>query len=316
MGFIKEWKGILTGRKDPAQHAAPGHELWEEILATVPPRFIPLVCGEGCVENDRVSLSNGTICLQQPQGDKAEYVQGAFLPRTPWRKPTDWERKRLWQDSGVTNVDFVGVARIPDELLAALRKVVSDTDKDTLRQLEPRRIREFIGPLINYLSDRFAYKSEPINHGIHVHLPGRETVTIDSSNRKFLGLHVDSWDRYPLEVRARSLNRICVNLGTEPRHFLFLNLSLMNMATNMSRLVAQEAQATPDPASEPVGPAFMSRFPGYPIVKVRIAPGEAYIAPTDNVIHDASTVGSREPSITLTLRGWFTVPAVEARSAG
>jgi hypothetical protein len=43
-------------------------------------------------------------------------------------------------------------------------------------------------------------------------------------------------------------------------------------------------------------------------VKVRVAPGEAYIAPTDNVIHDASTVGSQTPSITLTLRGWFTVP--------
>lgn len=312
MGFIKEWKGIFAGRKDPAQHVAPGYELWKETLATVPPRFIPLVCCESCVDNDRTSLSNGTICLQQPEGHKAEYIQGAFLPRPPWRKPTDWERKRLWQDTGVTNVDFVGVAAIPEELLAALRKAVSETDKDALRQLEPRRIREFIGPLVEYLSDRFAYKSEPINHGIHVHLPGRETVTIDSSNRKFLGLHLDSWDRYPLEVRSRSLNRICVNLGAEPRHFLFLNMSLMNM----SRLLAQEAQGTPNSASEPVGPAFMARFPGYPIVKVRIAPGEAYIAPTDNVIHDASTVGSKSPSITLTLRGWFTVPAVQARSAG
>ena len=53
---------------------------------------------------------------------------------------------------------------------------------------------------------------------------------------------------------------------------------------------------------------FMSRFPGYPIMKVRVAPGEAYIAPTDNMIHDASTVGSKTPSVTLTLRGWFTVP--------
>jgi hypothetical protein len=98
MGFIKDWKEILTGHKNPAQDSTPGHELWEEILASVPPQFIPLVCCEGCVENDRVCLSNGTICLQRPESNKAEYSEGAFLPRTPWRKPTDWERKRLWQE--------------------------------------------------------------------------------------------------------------------------------------------------------------------------------------------------------------------------
>jgi len=307
MRFIKEWKGKLTQSKEPAQDTA-GHELWEEILATAPPQFIPLVCCEdGCVGNDRVYLSDGTTCLQQPEGDKAEYNQGAFLPRAPWRKPTEGESKHLWRKAAA-DVAFVGVARIPNELLAALRKVVSETDKDALRQLEPRRIREFIGRFVDYLRDRFAYKSEPINHGIHVHHPGLETVTVDSANRKFLGLHLDSWDRYPLDTRARSLNRICVNIGAEPRHFLFLNLPLMNIA----RVLEQQS---PDRAFDSVGPAFMSRFPGYPIVRVRIAPGEAYIAPTDNLIHDASTFDSREPSVSLTLRGWFTVPAVQARSA-
>jgi hypothetical protein len=312
MRFAKEWTRILTGRKEPAQDSTPGRELWEEILASVPPRFIPLVCCEGGAggREDRLYLSDGTIQLQQPESNKAEYKPGAFLPKTPWRKPSGWESKRLWQDSGVTNVDFVGVASIPNEFLAALGDLVRDTDKDALRQLEPRRIREFIGPLVDYLRDRFAYQSEPFNHGIHVHLPGRETVTLNTADGKCLGLHLDSWDRYPAEARARSLNRICVNIGAEPRHLLFLNLSLMNVAR-----LAQESQETADHAYDSVGPAFMSRFPGYPIVKVRIGSGEAYIAPTDNIIHDASTVGSQSPSITLTLRGWFTVPAVQARSA-
>jgi hypothetical protein len=286
--------------------------LWQEILASVPPRFIPLVCCEdhAVAADDRVFLSAGTTSPQQPASGNAEYNPGAFLPKTPWRKPTDWENKRLWQNSGITNVDFLGVASIPNELLAELLTLVRDTNTDALRQLEPRRIREFIGPLIDYLRDRFAYKSEPFNHGIHVHRPGRETVTINTATGKYLGLHLDSWEPYPVEARARSLNRICVNIGAEPRHLLFLNLSLMNVAR-----LAEESRETADHAYDSVGPAFMSRFPGYPIVKVRIAPGEAYIAPTDNIIHDASTVGSQTPSITLTLRGWFTVPAVQAPSA-
>lgn len=311
MSFVKEWTRILTGQKEPAQASAPGRELWQEILAGAPPSFIPLVDCEGSAQTqkDRVYLSDGTLCLQQPQGEKADYNPGAFLPKTPWRKPTDWESKRLWQDSGITLVDFVGIASIPDELLAELRNLVRDTDTNALRQLEPRRIREFIGPLVDYIRDRFAYKSEPFNHGIHVHRPGRETVTINTSTGKYLGLHLDSWEPNPVEARARSLNRICVNIGAEPRHLLFLNLPLMNVAR-----LAQASQENAAHAYDSVGPAFMSRFPGYPIVKIRIAPGEAYIAPTDNIIHDASTVGSQSPSVTLTLRGWFTVPAVQARS--
>jgi hypothetical protein len=310
MRFTKKWTRILTGRKESAQNSTPGRELWKEILASAPPQFIPLVACEGrSGEHDnRLYLSDGTIRLQQPEGDKADYNPGAFLPKTPWRKPTEWENTRLWRDSGITSVDFVGIARFPNELLAALREVVRETDADALRQLEPRRIRESIGPFVDYLCARFAYKSEPFNHGIHVHRPGRETVTLNTATGKYLGLHLDSWDRYPIEARARSLNRICVNIGAEPRHLLFLNLPLINVAR-----LAQESQAASEDAYDSVGPAFLSRFPGYPIVKVRIGPGEAYIAPTDNIIHDASTVGSKSPSITLTLRGWFTVPAVQAR---
>jgi len=307
MRFVDGWKAILTGRKASSQDSAPGRELWDEILAIVPSTFIPLVNCEDPADAGigRVFLSDGTTSLQQPDADKAGYTPGAFLPKTPWRKPTDWESKRLWQNSGVTNVDFVGVASIPNELLAELRRVVNDTsDKNTLRQLDPRRIREHIGPLIDYLRDRFAYKSEPFNHGIHVHRHGRETVTLDTASGKYLGLHLDSWERYSVEARARSLNRICVNIGAEPRHFLFVNLSLMNI----TRILAEQSQENADRESESVGPTFMSRFPGYPIMKVRVAPGEAYIAPTDNMIHDASTVGSKTPSVTLTLRGWFTVP--------
>jgi hypothetical protein len=231
------------------------------------------------------------------------------VPRTPWRKPADWERKRLWQNSGITDTDFVGVARIPDVLLSQLRNVFGDTDKSTVLQSELHRIRSLAGPLVDYICDRFAYKSEPINHGIAVNLPGLETVTFDPADRKFLGLHLDSWDGQPLERRARSLNRICINIGSKPRYFMFLNLSM----TSIARLLAQESQTTLCRPVTSLGPAFMSRFPGYPIVRVRIAPGEAYIAPTDNIIHDASTVDTRRRSVSLHLRGWFTVHEVQDR---
>ena len=52
-----------------------------------------------------------------------------------------------------------------------------------------------------------------------------------------------------------------------------------------------------------LGQAFMQRYPDYPVIKVRVAPGEAYIAPTENMIHDASTVAKRVPDLHLTFLG-------------
>ena len=74
--------------------------------------------------------------------------------------------------------DFVGIASIPSELLVTLREVVRDTDTSALRQLEPRRIRELIGRLSIIFAITSPSKSELFNHGIHVHLPGRETVNM------------------------------------------------------------------------------------------------------------------------------------------
>lgn len=50
---------------------------------------------------------------------------------------------------------------------------------------------------------------------------------------------------------------------------------------------------------------FMKRWPEYPAIRLRVDPGEAYILPTDNLVHDASTEGNLYPDITLTYLGLF-----------
>jgi hypothetical protein len=252
-------------------------------------------------DKDRVYLSDGTHSAPLITNANVEFQGGAFLPRKPWRQPTEWERERLWQNSQITDVDFVGVFKVPTELLVGLLNNVDAGHGCAPWQLEADRVKQFVDPLVAFLCDRFGYRDEPIVHGIAVHEPGLETVTFDTVNRKFLGLHLDSWDRRPLEIRAQSLNRICINIGTEPRHFLFLNLSLIEMA----RILEQRGEKNRYVNLNSLGPAFMSQLPGYPIVRVRISPGEAYIAPTDNIIHDGSTVDSCGPSVSLTVRGWF-----------
>ena len=59
--------------------------------------------------------------------------------------------------------------------------------------------------------------------------PGQTTLTRGDDRKLLTGMHLDSHDRMPLRHRHRSRNRLCINLGREPRHVLFVNLPLMDI---------------------------------------------------------------------------------------
>ena len=48
---------------------------------------------------------------------------------------------------------------------------------------------------------------------------------------------------------------------------------------------------------------FFKEFSSYPVIRIKLNPGEAYIAPTDNIIHDGSSLGQLRHDMNLTIRG-------------
>jgi len=128
--------------------------------------------------------------------------------------------------------------------------------------------------------------------------PGLKTVTVDTASKHYIGLHLDSWDNLELEHRHESTNRICINIGASDRYFLFLPFSLSGMAHIMSKL-HQDLSIH----HTLLGDHFMERFPDVPAIRCRLAPGEAYIAPTENLIHDGSSEGAQQSDEQFTVRG-------------
>ena len=128
-----------------------------------------------------------------------------------------------------------------------------------------------------------------------------KTVTYNQDTRQYNGLHVDNWDQLDLESRHLATNRICVNIGQNDRYFLFLPLSLMDIA----RVLSDEMGKDWEPPGRPtvIGRQFMEKYPEVPIVRCRLRPGEAYIAPTENLVHDGSSVGQGEIDRQFTIRG-------------
>lgn len=222
------------------------------------------------------------------------------MPAEPWRLPSGAEAARLSLPTPpAVDEPFVALASIPSIFVGRLRKYLVRG-----QALWPNQsaVAAAAAPLISYLSRRY-HCPEPIIHGVAVHAAALTTATWDRDLGGFLGLHVDHWDGLPLEGRHRSLIRVSVNIGWTPRYFLFLNLSLVEMRDLILRYRHRFRHGNFGAAS--VGSAFMLQFGDYPIVRLRVEPGEAYIAPTDNLIHDASTQDGEGPSYSFVLRGRF-----------
>ena len=49
---------------------------------------------------------------------------------------------------------------------------------------------------------------------------------------------------------------------------------------------------------------FLTKYPNYPVFRIKIEPGEAYIAPTENIIHDGAKL-NYETDFTWTFLGYF-----------
>jgi hypothetical protein len=260
---------------------------------------------------DRVRLSSGTIVAQEERLD-GNYQEGAVVPRPDWRSLTAADRRILIAEScPKVYGNTVSVIRIPSPLLDPFRSLrgaggEQPTTYDSFPKMSDKDRSKAADAIIGYLQQHFqrsnAGKDCGIEGGVFTRPPGQPTVTWDPEARAYIGLHVDSWYDFPLNRREYAPNRICVNLGQEDRFFLFSNIPIGQMY--------QLAKHSDTSASFDIGltsgvRAFMTSYPSYPVVRIRIRPGEAYIAPTENIAHDGSSVDMDHIDVTLSIRGCF-----------
>ena len=285
-------------------------------LADEPPTLVPGVAldlfGAPARRLDTVQLSAGT--QRADGGGLRGYAERSFVPRPPWRMPDDDEWAALTESDEelVPPGDRIAVFTVPASLLepfAQLRALCYESDN--LKRLYAVA-DDVVGRTALLKAARYARslarpeRSDLEGPGLHANVPpGAPTMTTDR-DRPLTGLHVDSWYRRGIEGRAASPNRISINLGVHESHLLYVNLPLRTIA-------AWVAEARGGAAVEDISFAlpreFMRYFPDYPVVRLTVAPGEAYIAPTENIVHDGYQERSGGIDLQFTCRGYFRAPA-------
>jgi len=263
----------------------------------------------------RIALSAGTQpAVTSPW--QARYRDGAVVPRGPWRPP-DQAEMPLLAGQGRTGGrgTWISVVPVPRSYLD-LSRPLHDASRNSRQSWEQANA---------YVSDhadmeaivrfgtRFSTDRERavLQQGGRANAPRLPTVTMDGGSGQLIGLHVDNWFNTPLGKRDESPNRVALNLGSQDRYLLFVNLPLMRMW----ELVHEKPRTGP---AEPRLQAdlldrFWKKFPSYPVVRLRIGPGEAYVAPTENIAHDGSTLDMSTWDIYLTVLGYFAPRASSKR---
>lgn len=256
------------------------------------------------LDKDTLSRSPGII---EVENSNVLYEEFSVVPDPQWSSlegddlstilyPIDEDDEFYLEQAFVALVDFPQLIR---EKLLELRNMKSCHAQDTFEFIE------------NHLKTRF-FTTEIFPLGISCSLANMPTITFNNVTQKYTGLHLDNWDALPLEHRHLARNRICINIGTSTRYFLFINLSVNKLADKCSKPL-QSFESDTDLIS-----TFFSLNPNYPVLRVRVLPGQAYIAPTDYIIHDAYKprpialesaveVYGLNTDITLTLLGRFKV---------
>jgi hypothetical protein len=195
----------------------------------------------------------------------------------------------------------VGHLQVPQALTKILRSLsAEEIDTACGRRRADNPVQDL---LLSYIEKVVDVAGDLTFHGLIGSLPNQPTVSFDPQGGKYIGLHLDSWESDSDEVRSAANNRIAINVGSVERSLLFVDQSI----EDMKRLLCSSGIATEGRVGTELGRFFLRCFPTYPVYRLSVGPGEAYVAPTDFIMHDGCTLGVHEPSWHISIRGRFSL---------
>jgi len=257
-------------------------------------------------EKSRVDFSAGIKTVNEPCAPGSmdvPYIKGACVPKEPWEEPSPSLLERIVTEPSDSNrSSSVRIMKIPDHIIQPLYNL-GIQDVNTQEEVSEKcSTEEYWDSLlkIKKFASKISLDSDKLEVlGVSVKEPGLPTVTVNRKIERRIGLHLDSWDRLPLSKRDEARNRLSINIGEDDRYLLFLPLTVSSIIDYFDEQELSEHNPTQ------LMRRYMYMNEDNPIVKVRVGPGEAYIAPTENMIHDATTVGQSAYDFNISFLGLF-----------
>jgi hypothetical protein len=238
-------------------------------------------------------------CLSGSEASRNFYEEGVYVPSNAWA-PISQLEVATWLSSAsrFDPISNVGIAEIDRDLVRPIIADLVSQDKSDPFQLYDVSAQMY-QELTAFICRKFSALAEPYIHGISAKPPGLRTSSVAPEKGQFVGMHIDSWDGLSLAERLASRVRVNVNLGPDPRYFLYLPITIQGIWKQL-----QECGKEDKDLALPQRDVFRSNS-SQRVLRLKVLPGEAYVASTDCVIHDGSTIGAKSKVFTFDLRGHF-----------
>ncbi|MDM0112636.1 2OG-Fe(II) oxygenase [Variovorax sp. J22R133] len=253
--------------------------------------------------HSRLAVTRGIVPAPRARERGIEFEPGALIPRDEWRPPTQEEFEALTDvPSGAPFSSLIGIERCEQSLVARARRIFDDRQAGTLTPRDAKQrgnaLARDIAAWIDSATD-WRVIGEIADLSIFHNDVGKPTVSFDPDTLVHVGLHMDSFDRFPDYLRQQASNRFCINLGVEDRYFLFVDKQAIGLLGELAQVDEEP------PIAMRLATRYLAAFPDSLVWRIRLQPGEAYIAPTENIIHDGSSQLMSSLDVHCTLRGHF-----------
>lgn len=252
-------------------------------------------------------INSGTCYVHDRPSSCTKYLYQGYLPRQDWRLLNSAEKNKLLSQTELrSRHNTIALGKIPKSILQFSRTIgiheLVEQDQ-AINFTKEKNYEYFKRKMFDFFYDYIEDPKGLCMLKLACQYTSLEVSTYNYHTKRLLGLHFDSWDDKVCEERNLSRNRMCINLGKEARSFLFVNLTLES--------IIKKAQINLKTLREnnDILRLFFTLFPDYQIVKLTINPGEYYIAPTENILHDGCTYKKLYPDIFLTILGYFRIYA-------
>ena len=257
---------------------------------------------EGVKLEFRTSYDNQSVMI-----NNVEYLDNSYTPNDNWISLNEVHENILFDNASIQKC-FNKI--IIDDIPLSIKKIMvelniseSNSRDEVFRKFSdnPKFTLNFESKMIKYLRTFCKTNDDFKLYKMLVLYPNRKTTAfIDFDNGiKYLGLHYDSCTTFEIETAHNSKNSL--NLGKEDRELYFVNLSLVQIKELILKKNALEIVTLKN-----ITPLFFKYYPDYPVLKLKIKPFQYYIAPTDNCIHEGTTLRKKEIDISITYLGYFT----------
>lgn len=255
---------------------------------------------ELCVNSGVITATNEMA----PAG--AYYRSGAFLPKSDW-VPIGYDEKQWYDAATADHYNTVGVYGLSDMIIDLIQElgiehiVRTDVLLQTLKEKAAvaNRLSDELYEVLkkHQLRDTEIYKVATMLPGLYTTGSRKD----DQGYVQFIGMHLDSSLGMGLDTAEASKNRLCVNITGEPRYLFFIDVSVKEMLA----MIREKHSVTEAVSQFTLPDLFFTCYPDYPVLRVQQPAYSYYIAPTDNCVHDGSTMDRTKVDTTITYLGYL-----------